>query len=123
MSVMFANNEIGTIQSISELAEVAHKRGWLFHTDAVQAVGHTPIDVHQMGIDMLSASAHKFNGPKGIGFLYIRKGIEWPSLINGGAQEFGRRAGTENVASIVGMAKALEENVSHMNENLEHLAM
>ena len=121
LSVMFANNEIGTIQSISELAEVAHKRGWLFHTDAVQAVGHTPIDVHQMGIDMLSASAHKFNGPKGIGFLYIRKGIEWPSLINGGAQEFGRRAGTENVASIVGMAKALEENVSHMNENLEHL--
>lgn len=123
LSVMFANNEIGTIQPIPELAEAAHKRGWLFHTDAVQAVGHTPIDVHKMGIDMLSASAHKFNGPKGIGFLYIRKGIEWPSLIMGGAQEFGHRAGTENVASIVGMATALEENVSHMNENVVHLNM
>lgn len=123
LSVMFANNEIGTIQPITELSEVAHNRGWSFHTDAVQTVGHTPINVHKMGIDMFSASAHKFNGPKGIGFLFIRKGIEWPSLINGGAQEFGRRAGTENVASIVGMATALEENVSHMNENVEHLHM
>lgn len=121
LSVMFANNEIGTIQPVEELAEAAHKRGWLFHTDAVQAVGHTPIDVHQMEIDMLSASAHKFNGPKGIGFLYLRKGLEWPSLILGGAQELGRRAGTENVASVVGMATALEENVSLMDENVEHL--
>lgn len=121
LSVMFANNEIGTIQPVQELAEAAHKRGWLFHTDAVQAVGHTPINVNQMEIDMLSASAHKFNGPKGIGFLYIKKGIDWPPLIKGGVQEFGRRAGTENVASIVGMAKALEENISHMNENIETL--
>lgn len=121
LSVMFANNEIGTIQPIAELSEAAHKRGWIFHTDAVQAVGHTPIDVHQMEIDMLSASAHKFNGPKGIGFLYIKKGIEWPSLIMGGAQEHGHRAGTENVASIVGMATALEENVNLMDQNINHL--
>ena len=121
LSVMFANNEIGTIQAVEKLAEAAHSKGWLFHTDAVQVVGHTPIDVHQMGIDMLSASAHKFNGPKGIGFLYMRKGIEWPSLINGGAQESGRRAGTENVASIVGMSTALEENVSQLNQNIEKI--
>lgn len=121
LSVMFANNEIGTIQPVVELAEAAHEKGWLFHTDAVQAVGHTPISVHSMGIDMLSASAHKFNGPKGIGFLYVRKGIEWPSFIKGGAQEFGCRAGTENIASIVGMATALEENTAQMNQNMEHL--
>lgn len=121
LSVMFANNEIGTIQPVAELAEAAHEKGWLFHTDAVQAVGHTPISVHSMGIDMLSASAHKFNGPKGIGFLYLRKGIEWPSFINGGAQEFGFRAGTENIASIVGMATALEENTAQINHNMEHL--
>ena len=122
LSVMFANNEIGTIQPVAELAATAHEKGWLFHTDAVQAVGHTPISVHSMGIDMLSASAHKFNGPKGIGFLYLRKGIEWPSLIKGGAQEFGCRAGTENIASIVGMATALEENTAQMNHNMEHLS-
>lgn len=121
LSVMFANNEIGTIQPIAELAEIAHNKGWLFHTDAVQAIGHTPINVHQMGIDMLSASAHKFNGPKGIGFLYIKRGLEWPSLINGGAQESGRRAGTENVASIVGMATALEENVRQLDQNIEKI--
>lgn len=111
LSVMFANNEIGTIQPIKNLAKAAHQKGWLFHTDAVQAVGHVPIDVHELGVDMLSASAHKFNGPKGIGFLYIKKGIELPPLINGGMQESGYRAGTENVASVVGMASALEENV------------
>lgn len=123
LSVMFANNEIGSVQPVAELAEAAHKRGWVFHTDAVQAVGHTPIDVHQMGIDLLSASAHKFNGPKGVGFLYIRKGLEWPSFMNGGAQESGRRAGTENVASIVGMATALEENTKQLKQNHEYLLL
>ena len=121
LSVMFANNEIGTIQPISKLAKIAHQHGWYFHTDAVQAIGHTPINVKEMGIDMLSASAHKFNGPKGIGFLYIKKDIEWPSIILGGAQENNHRAGTENVASIVGMATALQENVSRLDENMKHL--
>lgn len=121
LSVMFANNEIGTIQPIKELAENAHKHNWIFHTDAVQAIGHTPINVKDLGIDMLSASAHKFNGPKGIGFLYIKKGIELPSLINGGAQEYGKRAGTENIASIVAMATALEENIFMLRENMNRL--
>lgn len=121
LSVMFANNEIGTIQPINELAKIAHQHGWYFHTDAVQAIGHTPINVQEMGIDMLSASAHKFNGPKGIGFLYVKKGIEWPSLVLGGAQESGHRAGTENVASIVAMATALEENITMLEENRKHL--
>lgn len=121
LSVMFANNEIGTIQPIKDLAIAAHEKGWLFHTDAVQAVGHVPIDVHELGVDMLSASAHKFNGPKGIGFLYIKKGIELPSLIKGGMQEFGYRAGTENVAFVVGMSVALEENVKIMGETNLHL--
>lgn len=122
LSVMYANNEIGTIQPIKELATIAHKNGWLMHTDAVQAIGHTRINVRDLGIDMLSASAHKFNGPKGIGFLYIKNGVNWPSLIKGGAQEKGQRAGTENVASIVGMATALEENVISICENESHLA-
>lgn len=122
LSVMYANNEIGTIQPIKELATIAHENGWLMHTDAVQAMGHTRINVRELGIDMLSASAHKFNGPKGIGFLYIKEGIDWPSLIKGGAQEKGLRAGTENVASIVGMATALEENVISICENESHLA-
>ncbi len=113
-SVMFSNNEIGTIQPIRELARRAHKHGYLFHTDAVQAVGHVTIDVRQLEIDMLSASAHKFNGPKGIGFLYIKKGVELYSYIDGGSQENGRRAGTENVASIVGMATALKKNCQNM---------
>lgn len=121
LTVMFANNEIGTIQPIKKLAKIAHQHGWYFHTDAVQAIGHVPINVKDLGVDMLSASAHKFNGPKGIGFLYIKKGIEWPSFILGGAQEHERRAGTENVASVVGMAKALEENVLMLNENMKHL--
>ena len=122
LSVMYANNEIGTIQPIKELATIAHENGWLMHTDAVQAIGHTRINVRELGVDMLSASAHKFNGPKGIGFLYIKEGINWPALIKGGAQENGLRAGTENVASIMGMATALEENVTSVSENEVHLA-
>ncbi|MBQ2883601.1 MAG: cysteine desulfurase [Alphaproteobacteria bacterium] len=124
VSIMFVNNEIGTIEPIKGLAEVAHKHGAIFHTDAVQAVGHVRIDVKELGIDMLSASAHKFNGPKGIGFLYIRKGTAIRTLINGGAQEFGIRAGTENIAAIVGMAKALKNNCDFIDENnryVEHL--
>ena len=122
LSVMYANNEIGTIQPIKELATIAHENGWLMHTDAVQAIGHTRINVRELGVDMLSASAHKFNGPKGIGFLYIKEGVNWPALIKGGTQENGLRAGTEDVASIVGMATALEENVISICENESHLA-
>lgn len=121
VSVMMANNEIGTINPIHLLSEFAHKRGALFHTDAVQAVGHIPIDVQESGVDFLSASAHKFNGPKGIGFLYIRKGVKLEPLLNGGQQEAGRRAGTENVASVVGMATALKINCERMDENTAHL--
>lgn len=116
VSVMMVNNEIGTIEPIKELAAVAHTHGALFHTDAVQAVGHIPIDVNELGIDMLSASAHKFNGPKGIGFLYIRKGTQIRPFTDGGAQEFHMRAGTENIASIVGMAVALRKNCDAMQE-------
>lgn len=121
VSVMFANNELGTIQPIKELCEVAHAHGSLFHTDAVQAVGHIKIDVQDLGIDFLSASAHKFNGPKGIGFLYIRKGARLSSYEDGGAQESGMRAGTENIAAIVGMATALKANCDAMASNEEHL--
>ena len=121
VSIMTANNEIGTINPIHLLSEFAHKRGALFHTDAVQAVGHIPIDVREMCVDFLSASAHKFNGPKGIGFLFIRKGVKLEPLLNGGQQENGLRAGTENVASIVGMATALKVNCERMEENAEHL--
>ena len=121
VSIMIANNEIGTIQSIQDLCEVAHKHGALFHTDAVQAVGHMPIDVKELGVDMLSASAHKFNGPKGVGFLYIKKGTPIASIISGGSQEFGMRAGTENVAAIVGMAFALKYNVDRVAESTKHL--
>ncbi|WP_294379087.1 cysteine desulfurase family protein [uncultured Clostridium sp.] len=119
VSVMLANNEIGTIQPIEELSEIAREYGAKFHTDAVQAVGHIPIDVKKMGVSMLSASAHKFNGPKGIGFLYSTGGI--PNLIDGGAQEKGHRAGTENVAAIVGMAVALEKNCLEMKANTEKI--
>ena len=122
LSVMYANNEIGTIQPIKELATIAHENGCLVHTDAVRAMGHTRINVRELGVDMLSASAHKFNGPKGIGFLYIKEGVNWPALIKGGTQENGLRAGTENVASIVGMATALEENVISICENESYLA-
>lgn len=114
-SVMFSNNEIGTIQPIKELCMIAHEHGSLFHTDAVQAVGHVPINVNELGVDFLSASAHKFNGPKGIGFLYIRKGTSLTSFNDGGAQEHGYRAGTENVAGIVGMAQALKDNCAQMD--------
>lgn len=108
ISIMFANNEIGTIQPVEEIGRIAHEKGILFHTDAVQAYGHVPIDVDACNIDMLSASGHKINGPKGIGFLYIRKGIKIRSFIHGGAQERSRRAGTENVPGIVGFGKAVE---------------
>ena len=121
VSVMFANNEIGTIQPIKELCDMAHSKGALFHTDAVQAVGHISIDVKELNIDMLSASAHKFNGPKGIGFLYIKKGTNIAPYADGGAQEFGMRAGTENVASIVAMAVALEKNCKRMDSVNNHL--
>lgn len=121
VSVMFANNEIGTIQPIKELCKVAHDNGALFHTDAVQAVGHIPIDVKNLGVDMLSASAHKFNAPKGIGFLYIRKGVKISPLIDGGAQEFSKRAGTENIAGIVGMAEALKNNCDSLEKNQLHI--
>ena len=119
VSIMMANNEIGTIQPIKALCEAAHRNGCLFHTDAVQAVGHIPIDVHQLGVDMLSASAHKFNGPKGIGFLYIREGVSIEPFMHGGAQESGHRAGTENVAGIVGMAEALQEHQACMAKEIE----
>ena len=121
VSVMFANNEIGTIQPISELCKIAHDNGALFHTDAVQAVGHVSIDVKNLDVDMLSASAHKFNAPKGIGFLYIRKGLNICSLIDGGNQEFSKRAGTENVAGIVGMAEALKNNCDSLEKNRLHI--
>ena len=116
VSVMFANNEVGTIMPIPEIAAVCHEKGVLFHTDAVQAAGHIPIDVKAMGIDMLSISGHKFHGPKGVGVLYERKGIRLPSYIIGGEQEKGRRAGTENVAGIVGLGEALEIAVTNMSE-------
>ena len=118
---MYANNELGSIQPIKELCQVAHAHGALFHTDAVQAVGHVEINVRDLDIDFLSSSAHKFNGPKGIGFLFIRKGIELPPYADGGAQECGKRAGTENIASIVGMAAALKANCDNLHENETHL--
>ncbi len=121
VSVMFANNELGTIQPIQRLCEIAHSRNALFHTDAVQAVGHVEIDVKKLGVDMLSASAHKFNGPKGIGFLYVRKGVDLRPYTDGGAQEFAMRAGTENVASIVGMATALKKNIEALKENQDYI--
>ena len=117
ISVMFANNEIGTIEPIREIGEVAKEHGILFHTDAVQAYCHEPINVDELHIDMLSASAHKFNGPKGVGFLYIRKGLKLRSFIHGGAQERKRRAGTENVPGIVGLGKAVELSLASMEEN------
>lgn len=120
-SVMFANNEIGTVQPIKELCDTAHNNGSLFHTDAVQAVGHVSLNVHDLGVDMLSASAHKFNGPKGVGFLYIRRGLKLYPHSDGGAQEAGARAGTENVAGIVGMAVALKNNCDALEENKEHI--
>ena len=120
ISVMFANNEIGTIQPIKEIGEIAKEHGILFHTDAVQAYGQLPIDVEEYHIDMLSASGHKLNGPKGIGFLYIRKGLKLRSLIHGGAQERSRRAGTENVPGIVGLGAAASRAMSTMRQRTEY---
>lgn len=117
VSIMFANNEVGTIMPVAEIGKVCREKGVLFHTDAVQAVGHVPINVTEMNIDMLSMSAHKFHGPKGIGALYIKKGVRVPALIIGGGQEKKRRAGTENVPGIVGMGRALELAVEHMEAN------
>lgn len=117
VSVMYANNEIGSILPIAEIGSICRKKGILFHTDAVQAAGHLPISVKEQEIDMLSLSAHKFHGPKGVGVLYARKGIALTSLIEGGAQERGKRAGTENVPAIVGMAAAFEESCEHMAED------
>lgn len=116
ISVMFANNEIGTIQPIREIGKIAKEHGILFHTDAVQAYGHIPIDVEENHIDLLSASAHKINGPKGVGFLYIRKGLKLRSFIHGGAQERSRRAGTENVAGIVGFGTAAARAMATMSK-------
>jgi cysteine desulfurase len=116
VTIMYANNEVGTIMPISEIGAVCKKKGVLFHTDAVQAVGHININVVEQNIDMLSLSAHKLHGPKGVGALYVRKGINLPSLLHGGAQEFKRRAGTENVAGIVGLGKAIELAVASIDE-------
>ncbi|MBR0373369.1 MAG: cysteine desulfurase [Mogibacterium sp.] len=119
VSIMFANNEMGAIQPIPEIGALCRERGILFHTDAVQAVAHVPIDVQAMKIDMLSSSAHKFHGPKGVGFLYARRGIRLVNVIEGGAQEKGKRAGTVNVPGIVGMTVALEEGVANLDENMK----
>lgn len=116
VTIMFVNNEIGTIQPIKEIGEICHKHGVIFHTDAVQAVGHIPVDVKEMNIDMLSISGHKFHGPKGVGALYAKSTILLSSLIEGGAQEKGKRAGTENIAGIVGLSTALCDAVSEMQE-------
>ncbi|MBO5323667.1 MAG: cysteine desulfurase NifS [Oscillospiraceae bacterium] len=121
VTVMYANNEIGTIQPIKEIGAVCREKGILFHTDAVQAAGHLHIDVQEQNIDMLSLSAHKFHGPKGIGVLYARKGIPLTGIIEGGAQERGKRAGTENIPAIMGMAAALEEACAHIDENAEKM--
>ena len=121
VTIMYANNEIGTIQPIAEIGAVCRSHKVPFHTDAVQAVGHIPIDVEKQNIDMLSSSAHKYHGPKGVGFLYVKKGVRITSLIEGGAQENGKRAGTENVPGIVSMAAALEEAVRDLEKNRDHL--
>ncbi|MBQ9910201.1 MAG: IscS subfamily cysteine desulfurase [Lachnospiraceae bacterium] len=121
VSIMYANNEIGTIQPVKQIGQICRKHGVLFHTDAVQAIGHVPIDVKEENIDMLSSSAHKFHGPKGVGFLYVKKGIRITNLIEGGAQERGKRAGTENVPGIAAMAAALKEAVEKMPANTADL--
>ena len=117
VTVMYANNEIGTIQPIEEIGRICREKGVLFHTDAVQAAGYLPIDIRKQSIDLLSLSAHKFHGPKGVGVLYARRGVPLTSLIEGGAQERGKRAGTENIPAIVGMATALEEACKSMDTN------
>lgn len=120
-SIMFANNEIGTIQPIRELAEVAHEKEIFFHTDAVQAIGDQEINVQELGVDAFSLSGHKIHGPKGIGMLYLRQGIKLPAYIHGGAQERNKRAGTENVAFIVGLAKAIEKAYTNREERLDKI--
>ncbi len=122
ISIMFANNEIGTIQPIKEIGEIAKKHGIWFHTDAVQALGNIPINVKELGIDMMSMSAHKIYGPKGVGALYIRKGVVIPSFMNGGAQENKRRAGTENMAGIVGFGKAAELAEANLEEHIKRIS-
>lgn len=121
VSIMLANNEIGTVQPITEIGQCLHDKGILFHTDAVQAVGHIPVDINELHIDFLSASAHKFNGAKGTGILYKRSGVDLPNLVFGGGQEHGSRAGTENVAGIVAAGYAIEESVKDMQETAERL--
>ncbi len=123
VSVMLANNEIGTIQPIQGISRIVREHGCLLHTDAVQAVGHIPINVKELGVDLLSASAHKFNGPRGIGFLYLKHGTSIESFVDGGQQEYGLRAGTENVASIVAMSVALKNNCIQMEENKKKLEL
>lgn len=120
ISIMFANNEIGTIEPVAKIGEIARKHGVIFHTDAVQAFGHVAINVDEMNIDLLSASAHKLNGPKGVGLLYIRKGIKLSNLIHGGAQEHGRRAGTTNAAGIIGFGKAAEIAYRKLEETIRY---
>ena len=121
VSIMMANNEVGSIQPISELCRIAHRNGALFHTDAVQAVGHIPINVEELDIDMLSASAHKFNGPRGFGFLYVRRGTYLKPLIHGGAQQDGMRAGTDNLPSAYAASIALRNNCKSMGSNADRL--
>lgn len=122
VTIMYANNEIGTIQPIEEIGAVCREKGVLFHTDAVQAVGHIPVDVQKGHIDLLSLSGHKFHGPKGVGALYARKGVPLTNLIEGGAQERGKRAGTENIPAIMGMVAALEESCANLEENMKKAA-
>jgi cysteine desulfurase len=122
VTIMYANNEIGTIQPIREIGAICRSKNVLFHTDAVQAVAHIPVNVKDDNIDMLSSSAHKYHGPKGVGFLYAKKGIRLTNIIEGGAQERGKRAGTENVPGIAAMAEALQEANEHMDENAAHMA-
>lgn len=121
VTIMFANNEIGTIEPIEEIAKIAKERGVLMHTDAVQAVGAVPIDLSKLGVDMLSLSAHKFNGPKGVGALYIRNGVRIQNFIDGGAQERGKRAGTENLPGIIGLAKALELATANLSKKTDKI--
>ncbi|NLN97332.1 MAG: cysteine desulfurase NifS [Eubacteriaceae bacterium] len=122
VTIMYANNEIGTVQPIAEIGAICHDKNVLFHTDAVQVVGHLPIDVVSDNIDLLSLSGHKFHGPKGVGALYVRKGIPIATLIEGGAQERGKRAGTENMPAIVGMAATLEESMNRLTENIQKIS-
>lgn len=122
LSCMTINNEIGTLQPISQLANFAHNNGMIFHTDAVQAVGHIPINVKNMGIDMMSASGHKFGAMKGTAFLYVKNGIKLYNIIYGGKQEFSKRPGTENILGILSMAAALEDSVMHMEKDTEHIS-